>query len=764
MINKRTFQDLELERIFNLITKYCLTEEGKGLFSSSSILNNEKAINERASYIEEIISHLVSSLVKPTRFPSLKPIFEFSSNTHASMPGEMINAFSDYLASLKVLSEFLEKSEIFNPYFDTIIQEVHLALDSTGNVLDTHPLVAPAIKRLESERNKRYQFSQSFIQDKKDIIQNDNPVYRNERVAIPIKAEAKNTIGGYVQGASSSGNTYFIEPFALVELNNNVSLYEDEIRRIKLKVLFDLSNKVRSVLPSFKKIDSFVLDFDFHYSLARFVEEFKMERCKKGESVNLLAARHPLLGKSVVPITLTLDDNIKAVVLSGANAGGKTVSMKTVAVMAVLNQLSGFIPAMLGSSMPFFDNIYTDIGDGQSIEESVSTFSSHMKNVSSIVKNVKENDLVLLDELGTGTDPEEGAALSVAVLEELKTKAKLTLITSHYVQVKSYAYVSDEILNASMEFSGDKQTPTFRIIAGLPGDSHALEIASKVGLDKAIIQNAKSRLSSESNSISKIIADLKGKTRALDRKMTSIELQSREMEKLRAEIEEEKKALEKERYLLKKGKSDELSTYLIQTRRELEALVKEVKLGGTIDKEKTKKVKDYIAKVTEKEKEVKEEVQKESEKYRVKPDVPYRIGDEVLCGTFKKRGILLEPKGKGKWLVGLDSLKMVLKEENFTPAPKEDKSSRISYAITTQKPEFVLDVRGLTLAETLEKLDTQIEGCIVHNLLAFSIIHGYGDGILSRGVHEYLKKRKEVKNFYFARPEDGGMGKTYVEL
>ncbi len=489
-----------------------------------------------------------------------------------------------------------------------------------------------------------------------------------------------------------------------------------------------------------------------------------MERCKKGESITLISARHPLLGKNAVPISLILEKEIKAVVLSGANAGGKTVSMKTVATLVTLNQLMGFIPAALGSSLPFFDNIYTDIGDGQSIEESVSTFSSHMKNVSSIIRNVKSNDLVLLDELGTGTDPEEGAALSVSVLEALKEKAGLTLITSHYVQVKSYAYVNSDILNASMEFSGDKQTPTFKIIAGLPGDSHALEIASSVGLDKTIIQNAKARLSTEANSISKIIADLKGKTKALDRKMTNIELQNRELKKQLKEIEEERKALEKERHLLKKGKSDELSAYLVKTRRELEALVKEIKLGGTITREKTRKVKEYINSVTEKEKQVKIEVQAEAEQYRIKPEVPYSIGDEVLCGTFKKRGTLIENRGKGKWLVSLDSLKMVLSEDSFIPAPEEKKATVSPYSITTEKPQFVLDVRGCTLAETVEKLDTQIEGCLVHNLLSFSIIHGYGDGILSRGVHDYLRKRKEVKNYYFARPEDGGMGKTYVEL
>ena len=308
----------------------------------------------------------------------------------------------------------------------------------------------------------------------------------------------------------------------------------------------------------------------------------------------------------------------------------------------------GYIPALLGSTLPIFDNIYTDIGDGQSIEESVSTFSSHMKNVSSIINYASSNDLILLDELGTGTDPEEGAALSVSILEHLKNKAKLTIITSHYVQVKRFAYVNEDILNASMEFSSDNSLPTFKIISGLPGDSHALEIASSVGLNKEVLASAKAQLSSGSNSIAQIIADLKGKTRALDRKITLNELESRKLKAQIEKMEEEKAELEKERHLLKVEHSDELSEYLSSSRKELEALVKEIKENGVINREKTKKVKEFIAKVETKNTEVKETVEEEAEKFRVKPDKPYEVGDEVLCGISKKRGILLENRGDRK--------------------------------------------------------------------------------------------------------------------
>jgi Mismatch repair ATPase (MutS family) len=765
-MRERTYSDLELDKVFTLIKRHSLTEKGEALFNGNCISTDEEVINKRADYVDEVAERLVSSTVRPTRFCSLEPLFDYVEATHAAIDGTLINSFSDYLASLKTLSLFLEKEEIFNPYFDTIISEVRISLDSSGDVLETHPLVAPAVRKLEEEKARRFRFSQSYISENRDAVQNVNPVYRNERVAIPVRAEAKSTVKGYVQGTSSSGSTFFIEPFELVEINNSVILSEDEIRRAKQKVLFNLSEKVRQVLPSFRKIDAFVTDFDFHYSLAVFAREFKMERVKSGKTVSLIDARHPLLGESAVPVTLSLDENIRALVLSGANAGGKTVTMKTVALLSVLNQIDAHIPASANSTLPLFENIYTDIGDGQSIEESVSTFSSHMKNVASILRQAKERDLVLLDELGTGTDPEEGAALSVSIIDRLRSKAALTIITSHYVQVKRHAYAEEGILNASMEFSGDSNKPTYRIIAGLPGDSHALEIAASVGIEKAVIAASRAQLSSESNSIAKIIADLKGKTRALDRKITENELEKRRLEKENEALKAEKAEFEREKFEIRKQKADELSLYLASSRREFDALLKELKKTST-DKnfEKARsRTKTFVKALEDKKTSVEGEIEHDEEFFRIKPDKPYAVGDEVLCGVAKKRGVLLESRGKGKWLVGLDSMRIVLKEDNFQPAGKEKAVTVSPYALTTEKPVYVLDVRGLTLAESIEKLESQIESCLVHNLSSFSIIHGFGDGILSRGIREYLKKRKEVKSFEFARPEDGGMGKTYVVL
>lgn len=763
-MNIRTVKDLELDKIFSLIKQNTLLSDTIPLFNESIITDDVQVIEKRAAYIEKILSLLAVNDNGLCRFPSLIPLFEENRKSSQYLDGFFMNDLKDYLVSLKKLSVFLSDDTIYKDYFDALIQEIGMTISNEGHVLDTHPEVAPAISRLEEEKQRRYKFSQSFINNIRDSVQNTNPVFRNQRIAISVKAEAKALVKGYIQGASSSQNTFYIEPFELVELNNNVALYEDEIKRIKLKVLLRLSSKIKSHLSEIESINSFVIDFDFHYAFSQFVLSYKMERCAISDALSLIDIRHPLLGDRAVPISLVLKPEIKTVVLSGANAGGKTVTMKSIALVCILNQMMGFVPCNTGTVLPIFKSFYTDIGDGQSIEESESTFSSHMRNLANIVKKAGKDDLVILDELGTGTDPEEGSVLSLAILEYLKKKVKLTVVTSHFALVKRHAYTDKNVLNASMEFSADKGKPTYKIISGLPGDSHALEIAKNVGLDKMIINNAKNLLSDDSNSISQIIAELKGKARALDKKITKIELEKREVEKLKKDLEEKKRIFDQDNYLLKVETKDNLSVFLSEARKEFSHLLKTLKPGKGDVSDERKKIKNFISKLEDKRSELNDEIENDFQLIRQKPEKAYSVGDEVLCGKNKKRGILLENRGKGNWLVSLESLKMVLNESNFIPAPKESNALYEPFSISTIKPKFVLDVRGLTLEETKLAIDNQIESCIVHSFSNFSIIHGYGDGILSKGVHEYLKTFKVVSNYYFARPEDGGMGKTYVEL
>lgn len=759
-MRERTLKDLEFDRVLELVRKHSLYDGGLALIDPSSVSSDESVLKERADYIEDILMKLEEGKVQLQQFPSLSALFRSAAASHAAFDGEEIFAAGLFIESLEVLAAFLESDELVRADASLLSKDISQSLSSDGSVKETHPQLVPLIREAEEAKAKRYSYSQSFVSAHPDLTRGLNPVYRSGRVVLPITREEKAQVPGYVQGTSGSGNTLFIESFELVALNNNVVLAEEAVMRMKQKIIAELSSRVRELIPYLRAVSRKVSTFDFHYSLALFVKETHSTRASFSKSLRLIGARHPLLFERAVPITLKLDEDVKAVVISGANAGGKSVTLKCAALLVLIAELSGFITAEEGSSVPLYKHIYTDIGDGQSISENFSTFSSHMSNVASICLSADEDTLILLDELGSGTDPDEGAALTVALLDHLSAIAGLTLITSHYSQVKMHAYNTPHMLNASMEFDEETSRPTYRVIEGLPGDSHAIAIARRMGIPKEVIRSAKEQLGTGAT-VSRLIEELGSKQRALDRKITQAEIEKRTLMKKQQEAEEARKQSEEaQRRALKEG-AEELTAFMKQTRRELEKLVKDVS-EGKLTREKTLSVKSYIRSLEKKEEEVREEVMAQEEKASEELHYDFKVGDEVLCGAYGRRGVILEARGKGKWLIALDNLRMTLPEKDLRIAEGEKKASVSPFKVTAPKPKLTLDVRGYTLKEALSALDEEIEGCLVHGLSSFSVIHGYGDGILSRGIHEHLKGQRSVRDFYFANPEDGGMGKTYV--
>ena len=757
MMNKRALQDLELDKVLDLVRHHSIYEKGKNSISENLITDDLDIINNRANRIDEIINLIKLNGECVNYFTTIDNIFTYKNS--ASFDGKDIYNVGAFLSAIPSLESFLKNTLIEKDLIE-LKDNINLSIDEDGFVKETHPLLYPLYKKVEETKQRRQIYSQNFLSTHVDLAQNLNAVYRNERVVLPIKRERRGEVEGYIQGSSQSGGTLYIEPFELVELNNQVVLAEEEIMRMKQKILLDISLKIRLYLDKLKQLDSFVTDFDIHYSAACFIINYKGVRIENSNSIKLINARHPLLGHKAVPITLCLDDNTKCVVLSGANAGGKTVSMKTVALFIILNQIFGFAPCEEGSSLPIYSNVYTDIGDGQSISENFSTFSHHMSNVAYITKKANDKSLILLDELGSGTDPQEGSALTIALIDNLMNKKSTVFITSHYSTVKMHAYNKDGMMNASMEFDVESSMPTYKIIPGLPGESHAIEIAKRMGVSKEVIFAAKENLGTTAN-VTKLMNELSGKNRALDRKITQLELEKRELIKKEKEAERIKIENENLERKLRKEGDIELNRFLNSARKELEKLVHDVSTGK-INSDKTKNVKSFLKKLEDKSNDIHSKVEIEEEKEINAIDVDYKQGDEVLCGMYGRRGIILKDLGKGKYQVALDNIKMTLSKKDLKVAQKEEKNFSSSYRISAVKPEITMDVRGLTLKETLEKLDIQLEGCLVYNLSSFSIIHGYGDGILSKGIHEYLKKQKDVKDYRFAAPEDGGMGKTYV--
>ena len=757
MIDNQTISDIELDKVLDIIRRFSLSPEGRETISAERISCSHDEIEKRSDRVARYISLIGASTPEP--FPYITDIFDYSSHTHADFPGEAIHRAGEFIHSYKAMLAFENESERLSADDEELSADILSSIDAEGEVYENHPRLLPLIAKREKAKNERMRFSESFMRSNKDRMQLSEPLYRNERIVIPIKSDQK--MGDiYVSGTSASGSTLLAEPFELVSLNNEVVIAEERIRAEKARILHELSDRVRAKLSVLSSMLDEVVEFDFHYAFALWAKRAGAVHPESSRILILKDARHPLLGDKAVPITLELDGNVKAVVLSGANAGGKTVTMKTVALLSALYQIAGFVTASRDSAFPIFSSFYADIGDGQSILDAASTFSSHMRNIAKIARRCDRHSLVILDELGSGTDPEEGSALSVAVLRYLSRKAGLTLITSHYSAVKSFAYSESGMLNASMEFDEKSGMPTYRVLEGIPGDSYALSTAKRMNMPEEILENASEALRGGDATSASIIKALISKERALDRKITELSLRNREAEhKLKAIEEKERELAEKENEL-RKGGVKEIDEYLRSSRKALERLISDIRTG-TLTKEKIKKAKAFEASIEEKKREeetlIKEKEEEES-------DESFSAGDDVLCGTAKTPGKVIAVNGSNLTVSLENGLRLTIKSSMARKAKKAEPSPSVTFSSSGRRAEYTLDFRGLTLEEAQRRLDDQIEAALLSSLSSFSIIHGYGDGILQKGIHEYLKKRKEVADYRFARPEDGGMGKTYVTL
>lgn len=640
-------------------------------------------------------------------------------------------------------------------------------LDESGQVRNTHPRISALFRQVEAAKSERSRFCAQFIRSNPTAVQTDQEAMRDGRLVIPVRSDRRSQVQGFVSSSSSSGNTVFMEPYTLVEMNNSVMMAQNQILVEIARILRELNSSARALRTQLNALSTRIGMLDAIFSIALWAldthstaTDLKTNRC------NLEQARHPLLGRKAVPISITLEEGVRAVVISGPNAGGKTVTIKTVGLFALLNQYCGFIPAKEGSSLPLFDNLFTDIGDEQSIEEELSTFSGHMKQIGYILRNMSERSLIILDELGSGTDPVEGSAIARSVLEYCLEKAKLTLVTSHHGVLKQFAYAKKEVINASMEFNEHSHMPTFRVIQGLPGESHAIDTARYMKLPEEVISRAEQYLGSEAVQIASIIKDLEEKRKELEKQEEKTQKRYYSLQQEVKQLQLKELRVRQREAQLKDEQTTELARFMSAKRKELENLVKTMR-EGELDKAKRKQVKAYVQSLADRvqdEQALLEQSEEELSDLEVQNPQEFSEGMEVLCGNAKRLGKILKKQGRNKYLVAIGSMRMTLDGKQLQVPKEQQKTVLVSYHSSTPRPKLVLDLRGYTLEEALTSLEEQIESCLVHGVSSFSVIHGYGDGILSKGISSYLEKHRSIQGFRFATPEDGGMGKTYVQL
>jgi DNA mismatch repair protein MutS2 len=665
--------------------------------------------------------------------------------------------------------------------------EIFRIIDRDGKVKDL-PEIKKIRIRIQGLTKELEHIAGRYNSDEntRRMLQSELPSQRDGRLVLAVKANFRGRIKGIVHEVSSTGQTVFVEPEESVEKNNHILMEEAnlkaEIRRLLRELTESLARR-REELAEFHRILVFLecLRARARYSLETagcFALDASVD-LPDNAKIMLKQARHPLLGRGAVPIDLSMDSSTRMVIITGPNTGGKTVALKTMGLFALMNQAGLALPAS-EAALPLFDGISADIGDEQSIRQSLSTFSAHMTNVAEILKNAGAASLVLLDELGSGTDPEEGSAIAMAILDHLIEKKSTVVLTTHHGMLKNYGYSREGVENASVEFDRRTLSPTYRIIMGIPGESRALDIAARNGLPQALVDSAKNYLDEERSDVSALITGLKEKHKELDdaaRKTRESEQRLRE-ERRQADLKE--LSLRQREYQLKQEGAGALRRLLLESRKTLENLVREIR-EGDLNREKTLKVKEFIRDLEKNSAAVDaaldaEETEKAKEaEAGLSASAGILCGTEVLAGPSRQRGrVVRRDKKDQTWIVEIGSVRMSFAGRELIPLAAADSAGRenstagwaAEFSGTNEdrvvRPE--LKLLGMRLDEALEALRRQIDAAVLGGLREFSVVHGKGDGILQKGVHDFLKQERAVADYYFSRPGEGGFGRTEVVL
>lgn len=668
-----------------------------------------------------------------------------------------------------VMHEGLKAELLGAPNLAPVAQAAFRIIGPDGEIKDLPELrdIRSRIRKINQDIDK---MTASFFQDEamRGLLQNDVPTQRDGRTVLAVKAGARARIKGIVHEVSSTGQTVYLEPETLVMKNNELVEEEARYQRELQRVLRETTAILHAHAEALSDARTLCARLDGLYARARYSHMNKGVFAEDRQSgIDLVGARHPVLGSRAVPIDLRMPEGARTLIVTGPNTGGKTVSLKTAGLFALMNQFGLALPASYGTALPVFDGVWADIGDEQSMDQSLSTFSGHMKAISAIVDGATSRSLVLLDELGSGTDPEEGCAIAMALLDLFIDRGALTLVTTHHGILKNFGYTKDGVLNASVDFDRDTLSPTYRILMGVPGESRALDIARKNGVANEVVEGARKYLREERTDISALIRGLSDKHRELD------SMRDEEKRRLRGAIEEQRKAdlkelklRQKEAELREQGVS-ELKNLLAESRKTLENLVRELR-EGELTRAKTQEVKEFLATLEDKVKLADQEARlmERALKSGAKAPVAIQEGLAVLVLPGRKRGRVIRSVKGGKWLVETDALRLTMDEADLEPTVElEPRAPSIMVEASTSRSVravLELDLRGFRLLEAISALERQLEAATLEGLSGFSVIHGTGEGVLQQGVRETLARYPGIKDFQYARPEEGGHGKTIV--
>ena len=673
--------------------------------------------------------------------------------------------------SLDPLFQALEPlTPVNNEIKRCILSEDEIADDASPGLSHVRRSLKACADRIHTQLNSILNSHRTYLQDA--VI-----TMRDGRYCLPVKSEYKSQVSGMVHDQSATGSTLFIEPIAIVKLNNEIRELEIQEQKEIETVLASLSNQTAPHIEELQMDMALLAQLDFIFAKAALSHQY---RCTapifndKGY-INIKDGRHPLLDqKKAVPINVWLGKDFDLLIVTGPNTGGKTVSLKTIGLFTLMGQAGLHIPAWEGSELAVFDNVFADIGDEQSIEQSLSTFSSHMTNIVSFLHDVDENSLVLFDELGAGTDPTEGAALAIAILSYLHGRGIRTMATTHYSELKVYALSTPGVENACCEFDVESLRPTYRLLIGIPGKSNAFAISGKLGLPDYIIEDAKTRLSEQDVSFEDLISDLETSKRTIEKEQEEIAAYKKEIEALKSQAQQKQERIEEQRERILAEAREKANTILRDAKDVADETIKNFRKFGKenisaaeMEKERErlrKKMKENTASSSLK-------VQKPKKEYK---PTDFKLGESVkvlsmnLTGTISSlpdsRGNVTVQMGILRSQVHISDLEII--EEANPYAPKSFKRTskgklKMSKSLSVS-PE--INLLGKTVDEAVSELDKYLDDALLSHLSTVRVVHGKGTGALRKGIHEFLRRQKHVKSYRLGEFGEGDAGVTIVEL
>ena len=687
--------------------------------------------------------------------------------------------FRDLEMEAPTLKEWAHSIEILGQ----LERDLNNPIDEHGNMREDASVELRRIRReLKSSQVHIKDKIQNILHDGQyqKMFQDSIVTVRDERYVIPVKAEYRSHFPGLIHDQSASGSTLFIEPMAVVELNNDVKQLTLAEQQEVQRILRQLSNQISRDSETLTDNSDVLADVDFAFAKAKLAIDMDAVRPllnTEGRTV-LKNARHPLIAKEVVvPTSITLGEDYRMLLITGPNTGGKTVSMKTLGLMVLMAQSGCYLPVDPDSEIAIYQNIYADIGDEQSIEQSLSTFSAHMTHLVRILGKVDSDDLLLLDELGAGTDPEEGAALAMSILERLLEVRATTVATTHYSELKTFAYTRDGIENACVEFDVETLRPTYRLLIGIPGASNAFAISRRLGLSDSLILRAQQLVKADHAQFEHVINQLENEKMMYEQRNADIMERQQRVTQLELKLERAKEELsQKKGDIIRKAK-DKSAALIRQTRRESEAVIKELK--EQFDDQGIKRRQQTIQEARAR---LNDAFEKARPGIMAQSGVGKRInlaniqpGDSVYVKKLDQKGTVLEVQGK-ELTVQLGSLRTKVKASacTFLSKAATEKPSVVSGSRKTsqagsflQKTQNIgrdIDIRGLMVDEAEVVVGKFLDDAVIAGLSQVLIIHGKGTGALRKGIHDYLKRHKNVLKYQFADINEGGTGATVVDL